>query len=266
LTIDIGNTNISVGVWNGTAWQTHWRLRTVSDQTVDEYWVQLGSLLREAGVRDAIDAVVLTSVVPPLIRAFVELCQRYLQITPLQVDHTTDTGIAIKTDNPAEVGADRIVNAAAVSHLYAGPCIVIDMGTATTFDVVSAESELLGVVIAPGLRLSADALINRAAQLSKVAFEAPPHVLGRNTIHAVQSGLIYGYVGLVEGVIARLSAELDIQPTVIGTGGLISLITPHTDCIHAVDPWLTLTGLRLIYERNEQSTFNKQQSTVNNKS
>lgn len=249
LTIDIGNTNVTVGVWDGSDWHSHWRLRTVHDQTVDEYWVHLGALLREAGIRDAIDAVILTSVVPPLTRTFVGVCERYLQITPIRVDHTTESGIRVMTDNPAEVGADRIVNAAAVWHLYGGPCIVIDMGTATTFDVVSAESELLGVVIAPGLRLSADALINRAAQLSKVAFEAPPHVLGRNTIHAVQSGLIFGTVSLVEGLIARLSAELDMQPTVIGTGGLIGLITAHTDCIHVVEPWLTLTGLRLIHER-----------------
>ncbi|MCO5183055.1 MAG: type III pantothenate kinase [Anaerolineae bacterium] len=256
LTIDIGNTNVTVGVWDGAAWRTHWRLRTVHDQTVDEYWVHLGTLLREAGVRDAINAVILTSVVPPLTRAFVGMCAHYLQLTPLRVDHTTDSGVAVVTDNPAEVGADRIVNAAAVSHLYGGPCIVIDMGTATTFDVVSADAELLGVVIAPGLRLSADALISRAAQLSEVAFEAPPTVLGRNTIHAVQSGLIYGYVSLVEGVIERLSAELDMQPTVIGTGGLISLIAEYTDCIHAVEPWLTLIGLRLIHERvNNQKTI-----------
>lgn len=249
LTIDIGNTNITAGVWSGDQRHAHWRLRTVCDQTVDEYWVQLGALLRETGARDAVEAVILASVVPPLTRTFDGLCRRYLDKAPLHVDYTTDSGVTVRTANPAEVGPDRIVNAVAAAHLFAGPSIVIDMGTATTFDVVSAAAELLGVVIAPGLGLSADTLISRAARLSTVPLEAPPHVLGRTTAHAVQSGLIYGYVGLVEGVLARLSAELGMMPTVIGTGGLIDLIAPHTDQIHAIEPWLTLTGLRLIHER-----------------
>ncbi|HFC12524.1 MAG TPA: type III pantothenate kinase, partial [Anaerolineae bacterium] len=176
---------------------------------------------------------------------------------PLCVSAETDTGILIDTENPAEVGADRIVNAAAVVALGALPAIVIDMGTATTFDVVLPPSApdqlpaLAGVVITAGLRVAADALASRAAQLSRVALEAPPRALGRNTIHAVQSGLVFGYVGLVEGLVRRLSAELNITPTVIGTGGLINIIAPHTDCIDQIEPWLTLGGLRAIGERSE---------------
>ena len=159
-------------------------------------------------------------------------------------------GIRIATDNPAEVGADRIVNTVAAYQQYGGPTIVVDMGTATTLDAISADGALLGVIIFPGMKLTADALASRAAQLSRVALEAPPHVLGRNTIHAVQSGLVFGYASLVEGLVQRLRAELDVpQATVVGTGGLIRLIQPHTPVIDYVDPWLTLTGLRLISER-----------------
>lgn len=249
LTIDIGNTNVTLGVWDGADWQAHWRLRTVHEKTVDEYWIALRTLLREADLYGRIERVVMASVVPPLTSTFADLTARYLGRPAMQVRHDSDTGIRVATENPAEVGADRIVNAAAAYALYGGPCIVIDMGTATTFDVVSADAELLGVVIAPGLRLAADVLAQRAAQLSRVALEAPPHVLGRNTVHAVQSGLIFGYAGLIEGIVARLSAELQAQPTIIGTGGLIGLIHPHTNIIHQVDPWLTLHGLRLIADR-----------------
>ncbi|MGB1252294.1 MAG: type III pantothenate kinase [Candidatus Promineifilaceae bacterium] len=250
LAIDIGNTNVTLGLWDGTDWLTQWRLRTVHEKTVDEYWSAVRSLLKDTGNRENVDRVILASVVPPLTATFAELSRRYLKLDATQVNSETDTGIVIKTDNPREVGADRIVDAVAAIAQYGGPAIVIDMGTATTFDVVSAESELLGVVIAPGLRLAGDALAARAAQLSRVALQAPPQVLGKNTIHAVQSGLIFGYVSLVEGVVQRLSAEVGIKPVVIGTGGLINLIIPHTDLIDHVDPWLTLTGLRLISDRN----------------
>lgn len=249
LAIDIGNTNVTLGLWDGEKWLTQWRLRTVHEKTVDEYWISVRTLLRDSGHR--VDRVILASVVPQLSVTFAEMSERYLKLEALQVNAKTDTGVDILTDNPMEVGADRIVDAVAAVAQYGGPAIVIDMGTATTFDVVSAESELLGVVIAPGLRLAGNALTSRAAQLSRVALEAPPQVLGKNTIHAVQSGLIFGYVSLVEGVIKKLSAELDIEPVVVGTGGLISLIMNHTNCIHHVAPWLTLDGLRLISDRNQ---------------
>lgn len=250
LAIDIGNTNITLGLWDGQSWQCQWRLRTIHDQTVDEYGIYLKMLLREEGPATAVDEVVLASVVPPLTRTFVAVAERYLGRQPLLVTSATDTGIRIATENPAEVGADRIVNAAAAYHLYPGASIIVDMGTATTLDVVSAEGALLGVVIAPGMELAAEALTRRAAQLGGVALEAPPHVLGRNTVHAMQSGLVFGYASLIEGLVMRLRDEMSLPDApVIGTGGLIRLITPHTKAISHVEPWLTLTGLRLIAER-----------------
>jgi type III pantothenate kinase len=257
LAIDIGNTNITLGLWDGYEWQLQWRLRTVPDKTTDEYGIYLKSLLRESRVGDGVDQVILASVVPRLSTTFVNMCRRYLALEPLQVDAETVTGIRVATDNPQEVGADRIANAAAAYSLYAGPTIVIDMGTATTFDIISADGELIGVAIAPGLQLAADALAERAAQLSRVALQAPPHAIGRTTVHAMQSGCVFGYVSLVEGLTRRLLAELETagaagQPVrVLGTGGLISLITPHTDLIHQVEPWLTLTGLRVINDLNK---------------
>jgi type III pantothenate kinase len=207
-------------------------------------------LLREVELADAVKRVIFSSVVPPLTHTFSEVCRRYLNLSPIQVTHETDTGIQIATANPAEVGADRIVNAVAAYHLYPGASIVIDMGTATTLDVVGEEGALLGVVIAPGLLLAAEALTGRAAQLSRVALEAPPQVLGRTTVHAMQSGLIFGYACLVEGLVRRLQVEQGLPDVpVIGTGGLINLIEPHTALITDIEPWLTLTGLRLIAER-----------------
>ncbi|MDT8304905.1 MAG: type III pantothenate kinase [Anaerolineae bacterium] len=255
LAIDIGNTTITLGLWDGQQWRFQWRLRTIHDQTVDEYGIYLKMLLREEGLADAVDGVVLSSVVPPLTRTFVAVASRYLGQEPLLVTAATDTGIRIATENPAEVGADRIVNAAAAYHLYPGASIVVDMGTATTLDVVSADGALLGVVIAPGLQLAADALTQRAAQLGRVSLEAPPQVLGRNTVHAMQSGLIFGYAGLIEGLVARLRTELELPDArVIGTGGLIGRMVPHTGVISCVEPWLTLKGLRLIAERAGYST------------
>ncbi len=255
LAIDIGNTNITLGVWDGRSWQREWRLQTDSERTADEFGILLTGLLREAQLENAIDGAILASVVPRLSATFWQLCEQYLHIEPLVVSSQTNIGIQIRTENPTEVGADRIANAVAAFHLFQGPCIVIDMGTATTFDVIAAEGDLLGVVIAPGIRLAADALASRAAQLAHVPLQAPPQVTGRNTIHAIQSGLIFGYVSLIEGMVKRLLAEhpdADQNIKVIGTGGHISLMTPHTDIIDHVDPWLTLTGLRVIYERVNQ--------------
>lgn len=256
LAIDIGNTNVTLGLWDGMAWREQWRLRTVHEKTVDEYWIDLRTLLSDGDLLAQLRHVVISSVVPPLTATFASLCSRHLRLPLLQVNHRTPMGITIQTDNPAEVGADRLVNAAAVAHLYQGAVIVIDMGTATTFDLVSADRALLGVVIAPGLRLAADALASRAAQLSRVALTTPPRVLGKNTTHSVQSGLIYGYVSLVEGVVQRLKEEYWAEIgrnepiAVVGTGGLISLIQPLTAVITHCDPWLTLSGLRIIWELN----------------
>lgn len=257
LAIDVGNTNMTIGVWDGANWREHWRLQTDAQRTADEYGILLKMLLREAGVAGGVEAVILVSVVPALTTTLTAVSQRYLNLEPQIVTYQTDTGIQVCTENPAQVGADRIVNVAAAYHLFPGPSIIIDMGTATTFDVVSARGELLGVVIATGLRLAAEALINHAAQLSWVPLEAPPQVMGRNTIHAVQSGFIFGYVSLVEGLVQRLRAEHPDAPAsiqIIATGGLIPLITAHTSVIDHVDPWLTLTGLRVIYDRTQSSS------------
>ena len=252
LAIDIGNTNITLGVWSGRTWLHQWRLSTAPANTVDEYGILLRALLNEFQLAPNLDAVILCSVVPTLTNTFTEASSRYLGLTPLQVGLHLDLGIRVLTDIPSAVGADRVVNAVAVHTLYPGPVITIDMGTATKLDVVTAVGDLCGGVIAPGLRLAADTLVARAAKLSHVALEAPPHVLGRNTAEAMQSGLIFGYVSLVEGLVQRLYAEhpdRNQHIRVIGTGGLIHLIAPHTAVFDTIDPALTLQGLRLIYER-----------------
>jgi type III pantothenate kinase len=252
LAIDIGNTQIALGIWNGEEWLHEWRLRTLQDRTSDEYGILIRNLLQDAGLTDAIEAVILASVVPSLTMTFRQLSQTNLAINPIIVDSELDTGIIIQTENPKEVGADRIVNAVAAFYSYKKPAIVIDVGTAATFDVVSSKGELLGVAIAPGLGVAADALAQRAAQLQQVPLIAPPNAIGRNTIHAMQSGLIYGYVSLIEGMVERLVAEhpdSNQEILIIGTGGLINLLAPHTSVINHVDQVLTLTGLRIIYDR-----------------
>lgn len=252
LAIDIGNTNITLGLWQQRTWQHHWRISTIRDKTADEYGILLRQFLRESTLIDGIEQVMLCSVVPVLTRTFSAACQRYLNCSPVEVTVQLDLGLSVQTDVPAAVGADRLVNAVAAHALFSGPTIIVDMGTATKLDVVTGAGALVGGVIAPGLQLAADALVGRAAKLSQVNLEAPPQVLGRNTVHAMQSGLIFGYVSLIEGLVSRLQVEHPDQTSparIIGTGGLISLITPHTSLIQHVDPWLTLTGLRLIHER-----------------
>lgn len=251
LAIDIGNTNITLGVWNGRVWQQQWRLQTNHSRTTDEYGIMLKGLLSEANL-SPIEAVIMASVVPVLTQTFTQVSELYLGQRPLIVTSELDLNIRILTDVPEAVGADRLVNAVAAYRLFSGPSIVIDMGTATKLDVVSAEGDFLGGVIAPGLGLAAEALASRAAKLSHVALEAPPHAIGRNTVHAMQSGLIFGYVSLIEGMVTRLRREhpdQDRRITICGTGGLIDLVKPHTEIIDHVDPWLTLTGLRIIHDR-----------------
>jgi type III pantothenate kinase len=252
LAIDIGNTQISLGLWNGNAWQRQWRLSTVPEKTADEYGLELRALLASIEHNTSVKRMVFCSVVPALSSTFSEVGYRYLKCPVQEISYQSDLGITIDVDNPAAVGADRLVNAVASHHLTKAGTIIVDMGTATKLDVVTAGGAFCGGVIAPGLRLAANALVGRAAQLSHVPLEAPPAVLGRNTIHAMQSGLIYGYVSMVEGLLERLQREHPDRPRpvqVMGTGGLIHLITPHTGTINHVDPWLTLTGLRLIHYR-----------------
>jgi type III pantothenate kinase len=252
LAIDIGNTNIHMGLWRDS-WDLNWRAQTVSAKMPDEYAVLLRSYLRSKGLDfDSITSVVIASVVPPLTSAFVELTRQYLGVEPLVISSHIRAGIMINVDYPEQVGADRIVNAAAVHKLYGGPAIVIDFGTATTFDVISKDGYYIGGSIAPGIGIAMDALVGRTAQLYKVALEPPPSPVGRNTTHAIQSGLFWGYVGLVEGLVARLQEAMPggSEAKIIATGGLAPLFRDHTRVIQEIAPFLTLDGMRIIYEMN----------------
>ncbi len=252
LTIDIGNTNITFGLYDGAELGPRWRVRTVHERMPDEYGILLDQLFRHRGCEpEMVIGVAIASVVPPLTPVFVQVCRDYLGQEPLVVHAGVRTGVRIHYDNPREVGADRVVDAAAVRALYGTPACVVDFGTATTFDAISAEGDYLGGAIAPGIGVAAQALFERTAKLPRVELARPPSVIGRNTPHSIQSGLLYGYVGLVEGMVARFRGVLGPETKVIATGGLAPLIAGETDVIDVVDPWLTLAGLRLIWELNE---------------
>ena len=252
LAIDIGNTNVHLGLWNGDGWRLSWRARTVADKMPDEYAVLVRNFLDTADVGyGAITGVIISSVVPPLTLAFSELTRRYLNQEPLVVRHDTNTGVKIDIDQPEQAGADRIVNATAIVAKHTYPAIVIDFGTATTFDVISKEGALIGVAIAPGVGVAHDALVSRAARLHKVDLVPPPSPIGRNTIHAMQSGIFWGYVGLVEGIVKRIKDDMpDEKVQVYATGGLAVIFNQHTDVIDRILPELTLDGLHAIYELN----------------
>lgn len=253
LAIDIGNTNIHFGLHTGTDWCCTWRARTIREKMSDEYAVLLRNFFEErAFTFDDIGAVVMASVVPDLTGTFIEMSERYLHHIPLNVGPETKTGIKILLDNPHEIGPDRIVNAAAARALYGCPAIVVDFGTATTYDVLNADGDYIGGAIAPGIGLAHDALVSRAARLHKVELEPPPSVIGHNTIHAMQSGLFLGYVAMIEGLVTRIKAELGAPDArVIATGGLASLFAEHTPVIEEIAPNLTLDGLRIIWELNQ---------------
>nr|MBC7244832.1 type III pantothenate kinase [Chloroflexota bacterium] len=252
LCIDIGNTHITLGAWDKDKCLGHWRVRTVRDQTSDEYAILLKSLLREGGCKwTAINRVAIASVVPPLTIVFSELFRYYWGIEPLIVGPGVRTGLRIRIDNPVELGADLVADAVAAYHRLRNACIVVNFGTATTFSAVSKTGDFLGVAIAPGLELAAEALASFTAQLPRVALVPPPAAIGKNTVHSMQSGLIFGYVGLVKELLQRIRAELGGQAVVIATGGLSSTLAPLIEDIDIVDPLLTLEGLRLISELNE---------------
>jgi type III pantothenate kinase len=251
LTIDIGNTNITIGLYDGEVPGPHWRLATDHERMPDEYGLQLLGLLDHAGRKPVeLTGICLASVVPPLTGKIVEACRQYTGLEPLVVDAGVKTGVRIRYEDPRAVGADRIVDAAAVQRLYGGPACVVDFGTATTFDAISTEGDYLGGAIAPGIGIAAEALYLRTAKLSRVELQPPPNVIGRNTPHAMQSGLIYGYVSLVEGMVARFRKELGPAMKVIATGGLAEIIARETDVLEILAPWLTLDGLQIIWTLN----------------
>ena len=251
LAIDIGNTNIIIGMFKDEELRATWRIATGIHRMPDEYAVLLHNLLEQQGL-DAPDVtkVAMCSVVPPLTAVFEELCQRYCHVEPLVVRAGVKTGVRIRLDNPSEAGADRIVDAAAAHHLYGGPVIIVDLGTATTFDTVSREGDYLGGAIAPGFSIAAETLFMRAAMLPRVELTRPERAIGTNTIAAMQSGLIFGYVGLIEGIITRIQQELEEKAKVVATGGYAKLFAKETSVIDVVNTDLTLIGLRLIYMMN----------------
>ena len=250
LALDVGNTNTTIGVFRERQILRRWRLSTVRDRTVDELGILLRQLCEWAGISPTdIDGVVIGSVVPPLDGSLREAVSIYLHSQPLFVAPGIRTGMPLKVDTPLELGADRLCNAVAAFAEYGGPCLVVDFGTATTWDVVSSKGEFVGGVIAPGLEIAAEALFSRAAKLPRIELAAPPNVIGKGTVDSMQAGLVYGYVGLVEGLTKRVLAELG-GGKVVGTGGLAPVIARHTMIFDAVDDDLTLKGLRLLWERN----------------
>lgn len=251
LTIDVGNTNLTLGLYEGDKLDPHWRLATDHDRMPDEYGLQFLGLLEHAR-RSSLDltGICLASVVPQLTQRIVQACREYLKQEPLIVDTGVKTGIRIRYEDPKAVGADRVADAVATLRLYGGPACIVDFGTATTFNALTREGDYLGGAITAGINLAADALFTHAAKLQRIDIQRPPSVIGRNTVHAMQSGLLFGYVSMVEGMVARFRAELGADMKVVATGGLASIVAQETKVIDVLAPWLTLDGLRLIWELN----------------
>ncbi len=257
LAIEVGNTNMVLGLYRLATAEApvellhHWRLATPIHQTPDELRITIHGLLLLNGlaVQD-VDGVAVSSVVPQVDQMLREVTESFFKVRPIFIEPGVKTGLPVLTDNPAEVGADRIANCIAAVAKYGGPCIVVDLGTATTFDVISAKGEFVGGAIAPGLGISADALFGRAARLSHVQIRKPSKVIGTGTTDNIQIGLYYGYIGLVDGICERMLAEMDPRARVIATGGFAQLIAPDSRYLKTIDPYLTLDGVRLIYERN----------------
>ena len=251
LTIDIGNTNLTLGLYEGEKLGAHWRLATDHNRMPDEYGLQFLGLLQNAGktLKD-IQGISLASVVPPLTGRVVQACREYLKQEPLVVDAGVKTGVKIRYEDPKAVGADRVCDAAAVLKFYGGPACVVDFGTATTFNAITKDGEYLGGAITAGINLAAEALFTHAAKLPRIDMQRPPSVIGRNTIHAMQSGLLFGYVSMVEGMVARFRSELGSDMKVIATGGMAEVIAKETQIVNFIAPWLTLDGLRIIWELN----------------
>jgi len=252
LAIDIGNTNTVVGLLKSGKLVQSWRLTTVRERTSDEHGILIKSLLRLGGFEQAeFEGIAISCVVPPLLPGIKEMAVKYFGHEPFVVQPGIKTGMPILYEHPQEVGADRIVNAVAAFHKYGGPCVVIDLGTATTFDAISARGEYLGGIIAPGILVSAEALFERAAKLPRVEIKEPDEVIGRNTVSAMQSGIFYGYLGLIEKIVSLAEAQLGNHTVTIATGGLASLIAKGTSKIHHIEPDLTLDGLQILFDMNQ---------------
>ncbi|KAA9003615.1 type III pantothenate kinase [Paenibacillus spiritus] len=253
LVVDIGNTNIVLGVYRRQELLHHFRLSTDRQSTADEYGIRIHNLFQMSGLSvKEVEGVIISSVVPPIVQVFVDMCVKYIGIEPLVVGPGIKTGLNLRYENPREVGADRIVNAVAAVERYQCPLVVVDFGTATTFDCIDASANYLGGAIVPGIGIATEALYQRASKLPRIELEKPKKVIGRNTVHAMQAGIIYGYAGQVEGIVKRIKTEMKAPDLkVIATGGLAPLIADETDCIDEINPMLTLEGLRLIYERNQ---------------
>ncbi|MBR1398205.1 MAG: type III pantothenate kinase [Selenomonadaceae bacterium] len=254
LAIDIGNSNIVMGTYVEDKLMKHWRISTDRQKTGDEYGMLINDLFRYQGVEITdIDDIIISSVVPPLVVPFVKMCERYFNIKPLMVGPGIKTGIVLHYENPRAIGADRIVNVIGAYELYGGPSIVIDIGTATTFDVVSEIGDFMGGVIAPGIMASSDALFNATAKLPRVELVPPKNIICHNTIHGMQAGIIFGYVGQIDEIVRRIKEEYAVPNiSVIATGGLATMIYKESKTIDKIDHFLTLTGLRVLYERNKQ--------------
>ncbi|HVL90568.1 MAG TPA: type III pantothenate kinase [Actinomycetota bacterium] len=252
LAVDVGNTQTVIGVFERDQLEQHWRISSQADRTPDELALIFQGLLVQAGLSFSkqVTGVVISSVVPRMTQALREMTERYFRFPPVVVGPGIKTGLAIMTDNPKEVGADRVVNAVAAHEMFGGPCIVIDFGTATTVDAVSAKGEYLGGAIAPGVEISTNALVSRGAQLKRVEFTVPKHVAGKSTDEAIRSGVIYGFAGQVDAIVQRMKEEMGGDPTVVATGGLAAVITPHMRVAVKNEPWLTLVGLRIVFDRN----------------
>lgn len=259
LVMDIGNTNIVLGVYHDDQLQHHWRMETDRMKTEDEYAMQVKALFQHVGLAfEDIDGIILSSVVPPIMFSLEAMCTKYFKQKPLVVGPGVKTGLNIKYENPREVGADRIVNAVAGIHYYGAPLIIVDFGTATTYCYINERGDYMGGAIAPGIGISTEALFSRASKLPRIELTTPGHIVGKNTVSAMQAGIVYGYVGQVEGIVNRMKQAGTKNAKVIATGGLAPLIAAETKVIDQIDPFLTLKGLYLLYKRNEKVGINNE--------